>query len=189
MITRRIGSATAALALLGTCLAATPAVAADDTAALTMDAKLVKALNKGKVKTSAAKPATFKASTFTFPSALQGGSAALSGGMSMKKGKNSVKISKIVINAEDGTLDAEVGIKTKASPAPMAFMITGLMLVSGGTNQLLEEGTWTGAKVKLAKSVTVTGNKWDPAKLLGDALGVKLKSGANFGKVDISVAP
>jgi hypothetical protein len=162
--------------------------AATDTAVLTLNAKLDKALKKGGVKTTAVKPATLRGRAVTLP-AVMDGAVVMSGGIVMRNGANLVKISKIVIDPSRGQLDAEVVIKDPAQPNPMSFPVEGLMRVSGGTNHLAEHGTWTNATLTLSRRVTVTGLKLDPATLLGNALGVSIKSGAVFGSITISVTP
>ena len=188
MISRHCVAATAVLTVFGVGMGLTPAAAAGDSAVLTPDAKVMKVFRNGKVKTTALKPAKFSANVFTFPAALEGGNVPLSGGMAMKKGKSLVKLSSLVVHPGTGALDAQVYVKESKQPMPMSLTVPGLMTVTGGTNQLADKGTWSGATVKLSKSVVITGNTWDPAKLLGDTLGVKLKKGAKFAKVTITIA-
>lgn len=167
---------------------ASPVVATADDAVLTMDSAFLKAMKKEKVKTTAVKPATFKASAFTFPARMEGKQVALDGGMKMKNGKKVVQVLRMVVNPATGALDAEVSVVDGKNP-PMRFPIPGLMRVTGGANQLADQGTWTAATVKLAKSVTITGNTWDPAKLIGGTLGLKLKKGAKVGDLTITLTP
>jgi len=189
MIVRRIAASAAGLALVGTALAAAPAMAKQNTTELTVDKAFATATSAVGIKISAVKPAKMKGSTLSFKASLKGKNITHKGGLQLALGSKFATIENIKLNYKTGKASADVNNTVTNSVIP----VKNLLVFSGGKNKVAKNGTWKNAKVSLAKSVNITSpplGKQDPAALIGTILGVPattVANGAQLGKASIKV--
>lgn len=93
-----------------------------------------------------------------------------------------VTLQKIALNVTTGKASAFV----EASAVPTGMQITDLLIFTGGTNRIKQNGTWKNAKVALATSIS----GGDPASLFASQLGLSagsLASGMTIGSARVTL--
>lgn len=179
MIVRRITAGAAAVALAGTAFAAAPAMAKSNTTTIAFDAGLVSALGSAGASVEPVKPAKLKGTTLSLPAKKSGKSFTHKGGFSIKSTAATLTLVNFSVNSKNGKVTA-----TATAPLPDPLELPDVLVIKGGKKSA--KG-WKNGSLKLAKSFTFGGQPTDPATLIGQILGIQLKTGQTIGKINISV--